>query len=326
MGRISMGRAIGDAYDFAFGKYFTVLGVVWLPLLLIAVGEYLVIFPLFRHLPDIFEFALRHPHEHASPPPEFMAMNGYIALVNLAMILVMVWIRVGITKAALDLPRGPRFAYFFVGMDELRVVGAYVVFVALLYGVIIAAVIVVAIVAAVVGALVAGGAFAQYDFSGLAPWAIGAAVALYVAFIAALIYVQTRLVFLLVPVTVVEKRFGLWRSWELSKGNFWRIVVIAIGTVSPLVLVEIMFLLALYIPIAVGVVSMLHHHPEILHDHAAAPVAIFAEVFRRAIQLLPYTAIFGLALSPLIFGLTFSPSAFAYRSLVEKSGGKINAG
>jgi hypothetical protein len=71
---------------------------------------------------------------------------------------------------------------------------------------------------------------------------------------------------------------------------------------------------------------MLHHHPEMLHDHAAVPVIIVAEVFKRIAMLLPAAGLFGLVLSPLIFGLTFSPSAFAYRSLVEKSGGKISAG
>ena len=76
--------------------------------------------------------------------------------------------------------------------------------------------------------------------------------ALAIGLLGALIYVQARLVYLLVPVTVVEKRFGLWRSWELSKGNFWRIVVVAVGTVAPLVILELFLFLILYVPIIIG--------------------------------------------------------------------------
>ena len=52
--------------------------------------------------------------------------------------LVSVWMQVGITKTALGLRTGPLFFYLPVDFGELRVIGAYLVFLAIVYGACIA--------------------------------------------------------------------------------------------------------------------------------------------------------------------------------------------
>ena len=317
MSRISIGRAVGDAFEFTFERYPAIFGVVWLPIVLILAGEYFIFAPYVRSLPDFIQYAVRHPHDQAVPP-EWYGMNAHVQLLNLMNIFGAIWIRVGVTKAALDLPRGPHFAYFFLGKDELRVVGAFLVYLALIYGAVLAAFIVMGIAAAIVGALIAGGAFSQINFAALRPWFAGGIVAVVLAFIGALIYVQARLVYLLVPVTVVEKRFGLWRSWELSRGNFWRIVVVAIGTVAPLVLLELILFMIVYVPVIVGLIFEIRHHPEIAHNRQLLNAAVLATLMKDVVRLMPFGGAIGLLLAPVFCGLMYSPSAFAYRSLTGK--------
>jgi hypothetical protein len=317
MGKISMGRAIGDAYDLTFGRYRAVLGVVWLPIVLLAVGEYFALLPMLRTMPDLFRFAAEHP-TGTEVPPEWERIKALSWAFNLAMLLVTVWIRVGVAKLALNRPRGPSFAYFFLGMDELRVIAGYIVYIALYIGAMIGITISVVVIVVIVVALNAGGTFAAVDPALLTHIAVGLAIAGMIAILCALFYFQTRLLFLLVPATIAEKRFGLWRSWELSEGNFWRIVVIEIGTLSPLLILEYVLLFAIYIPIIVVVLMAAQQHPEALKNPNMMPVIFSAALMREFIDFAPFAGVFGLLLAPFFCGLSYAPSAFAYRSISEK--------
>ena len=317
MGKIAMGRSIGDAYDLTFGRYFALFGVVWLPLVLILAGE---VFFLMRFGPmfaDIFRFAAQHPKSHEIPPHEFQ-MQGLSWAMNLFFYVMLAWLRVGVTKAALNLPRGPSFAYFFVGMDELRVLGGYLVFLALYIAAMIGLLLAAVAVAAVVSALYAGGAFDLIDKGILVQAGITLAIAAGLGLLSALIYVQIRLLYLFVPITVVEKRFGLWRSWEMSEGNFWRIVVVSIGTLSPLVILEFVLLFVFYIPFFVILIATARHHPEMAHHPELIPAVLLGAFAKAGIYLGPVAAVLGFVLAPIVCGLSFAPPAYAYRTLTGK--------
>ncbi|HKD23256.1 MAG TPA: hypothetical protein VKB71_14670 [Rhizomicrobium sp.] len=320
MGNIPIGRTIGEAYDFALGRYLPILGVIWLPLALLVAAEYFVLLPYFLRVFEFVQFALQHAKDHPVPPPEMATMRPYIWSVDALAVVVSVWIQVGIAKTALGVRTGPLFAYVPVDFAELRVIGGYLVFFAILYGAIIAFAIVFGIGVAVVAALVSGGA---YDFShvgGTAPWIFGGVVLCVFAIIAALIYVQVRLLFLLVPATVAEKRFGLWRSWELSRGNFWRIFVVGVGTLSPLLAFEFVLIFAFYILIVLTVVAnvmMLKAHGTV-HGGPAAVANVLAMLWRYAVVYGAVIAAIVLPLLPIFYGLRFSPSVFAYRSIADK--------
>lgn len=321
MSRISMGRAIGDAYDFAFGKYFAVLGVIWLPLVVFAVAEVFVLGPYMRAVFELVHYAAQHAHEKGLAPElsaHAQRIQGFGLLIGLVSVMFTVWIRVGVTKAALGLPRGPHFAYFFLGLDELRVFGAYLLYIVMIYAAMFAFAIVFVVVMIISAALVAGGVFAHMDASGAGLLVAAMLGFVVLAIFGALIYVQARLMFLLVPVTVVEKRFGLWRSWELSRGNFWRIVVIAIGTLSPVILAEFVLILAFYLPLVIGFFVTLHDHPELLHNPQTLNPAAFMHAAGHLLILFPVAGLIGLAIAPLVCGLTFSPQAYAYRSLMPQ--------
>ena len=175
--------------------------------------------------------------------------------VDVLAVVVSIWIQVGITKTALGLRTGPLFVYVPVGFDELRVIGALLVFLAIVYGVCLGVGIVGGIVAVVIYALVSGGALAFSITDGMKPWLAGGMIAGVAAIVFALLYVQVRFTYLLVPATVAEKRFGLWRSWELGKGNFWRIFTVGVGTLSPMLAFEFIMIFAFYFIVALTVLT-----------------------------------------------------------------------
>ncbi|HUO93919.1 MAG TPA: hypothetical protein VMU22_13405, partial [Rhizomicrobium sp.] len=78
MGKIPIGRTIGEAFDFALGRYLVILGVVWLPLLLLVAMQYYVLVPYFGHLFHFVQFAAQHAKDHPGPPPELAALRPLI--------------------------------------------------------------------------------------------------------------------------------------------------------------------------------------------------------------------------------------------------------
>lgn len=52
------------------------------------------------------------------------------------------------------------------------------------------------------------------------------------------ILVACRFLFLLAPVTLAEGRIGVMRAWRLSYGNFWRMFLITLAIVLPVIVVE----------------------------------------------------------------------------------------
>jgi len=320
MGKIPIGRTIGEAFDFALGRYLPILGVIWLPLALLMVAEYFILLPYFVQLFEFVQFAIQHAKDHPVPPPEMATMRPYIWSIDALAVVVSIWIQVGIAKTVLGTRTGPLFAYVPVDLAELRVIGGYLVFFAILYGVIIALAIVIGIGVAVVAALVSGGAYDFSNMGGTAPWIFGGVALCVFALVAAFTYIEVRLLFLLVPATVAEKRFGLWRSWELSRGNFWRIFVVGIGTLSPLLVLEFVLIFAFYILVILTIVA----NVAALKAHGGThggPAAVAG--FMRL--LWNYAAVYGAVIAaiivpllPIFYGLRFSPSVFAYRSIADK--------
>jgi hypothetical protein len=318
MGKVPIGRTIGEAFDFALGRYLAILGVIWLPLVLLVAAQYFVLFPYFVRLFEFVQFAVQHAKDHPAPPAELRMMQPYIYAVDVLAVVISAWMQVGIAKTVLDLRTGPRFIYVPVDLAELRVIAGYVVFIAIFYGSFIALAIFAGIAAALVAALVSGGAV---DFSTIpAPWIFGGIAAFVFAVLAAVIYIQVRLLFFLVPVTVAEKRFGLWHSWTLSRGNFWRIFMVGVGTLSPILALEFMLIFAFYILVILTIVA----NVAVLHVHGAphGPAAVAAFMA----MLWKYALVYGavilailLPLLPVFYGLRCSPNVFAYRSLEEKA-------
>src|ERR1700735_2981041 len=109
MAGIQIGETIGSSFRFAFGRYPALLGITWLPFLIMGVGAYLILMPVFGHLAELMQYIAAHP---GSPPTEQLAAVDHGAwLFDLIVYPVMAWIMVGITKEALGLRTGPRVLY-----------------------------------------------------------------------------------------------------------------------------------------------------------------------------------------------------------------------
>ena len=322
MGRIPIGRTIGDAFDFALGRYLPILGVIWLPLLLLAAAQYFVLVPYFVRLFEFIPFAIQHAKDHPLPPPELQTMRPLIWSADALAYVMSVWMQVGIAKTVLGLRTGPLFLYVPVDFAEFRVIGGLLVFIAIIYGAAIAVGILGGLVAIIVYSLISGGAFAPSIADGIKPWLGGGLIACVAAFVAALIYVQVRFTYLLVPATVAEKRFALWRSWELSKGNFWRIFTVGVGTLSPILTFEFVLIFAFYIVIILTLITQaarLQLHGEV-HRGPAVVAAFMTMIWRYAVVYGTLAGAIIIPLLPIAFGLRFSSSVFAYRSLADKVG------
>lgn len=320
-GRIPIGRTIGATFDFALGRYWAILGVIWLPLLLLLAAQYFVLVPYFIRLFDFMQYAIQHAKEHPTAPSGLQAMTPMIWSLNGLTLVLSVWMQVGLTKTALGLRTGPLFVYVPVGLDELRVIGGVLVFIAILYGVCLGVGIVGAIVAMVLFALASGGAFAFSVADGVKPWLACGIVACVAAILCAIVYVQIRFTYLLVPVTVAEKRFGLWRSWEMSKGNFWRTFMVGVGTLSPMVAFEFILIFAFYFALALSLITkaaMFHPHSA-GHPNPAAAAAFMKMLFQDVAIYGGIVAAIVIPLLPIFYGLRCASSAFAYKALTEKA-------
>jgi uncharacterized membrane protein len=128
-------------------------------------------------------------------------------------------------------------------------------------------------------------------------------------------YFGLRLGFLLIPATIAEQKMGLWRSWELTKGNFWRSFAVAFVAALPIIVVEL-----------IVAVVMLGAFYSGLFSHIGDPKAL-AEQLRESqqnmlqsqLRYMPYIWAVGFIVSPIIYGLSVLPGVFAYRALVPQA-------
>jgi hypothetical protein len=312
MNKIPVGQTIGQAYGFSFGRYLPLLGILWLPMLVLGVLGYFAFAPVFEGFPALIQHLQQFKQaEHGNPsamppfPPEFFQMFRWIGLFDLVVFVFFAIIAVGITKEALGLRTGPRFVYLSFGSAEMLVIGGYLLVIAIIIAGAIAFEIVAVVVGIIVGVAMAGGGTGHVD-----PRLIAGLVGLLViGFEIAYLYFLIRLSYFLVPVTVAENRIGVWRSWELTKGNVWRIVGISLAILLPLLVIEMIAGMVAFGPAIAEFASAAANSPATADAHAALLMKSFA-------QYLPFMGAVGFVLAPIVYGLVLSPAAFAYRALV----------
>jgi hypothetical protein len=291
MNKIPVGQTIRFAYAFTFGEIGTVIGLIWIPTLINAVASFFVLGSYYRTLADSFESGL--------PPvgPEI----GLPFLLAFLSMLLMAMIGVAITQQALGLRQGPAFAHIALGSAELRAFGGF-------FGLYLLLVLFVIVVALAVGiAAAGGGAATTANPTMAAPVAAGIGLAALIGLLV-VIYIAVRLSFLLIPSVVDGGEFGLTRSWQLTKGNFWRIFAVGLATLLPIMLVF-------------GVVEFVILGPAFFTPDLKPATDTTASLHRMAAQMrtmqahMPVLMGMSFVVAPLLYGLMFSASAFAYRAL-----------
>jgi len=305
MKKIPVGHTIEQSYSFAFRKYLTILGIFWFPFLIMALLILAVLVPVMKNYMGMVQVLVA---QHGGPPvlPEgFGRTISTLLLLELVLIYLYIVMRVGLAKEIMGLRTGPRFVYLSFGAAEFRVFCGYVLAFLLAYAVLIAVGLVLTVVAIVVGLA------SHFDpQSAQGAGAMGGFVVLLVfVFELLLFYGLIRLTFFIVPLSLAERKLGLFRSWAMTRGNFWRIFVILLAVWVPIMAVEFMAIAWLM----GGEMSALFAAAQAGHP---PDMQAILDIYMRAI---PWFLAGGFVLSPVIYGLIGSPSVFAYLSVQEEA-------
>jgi hypothetical protein len=299
--KIPVGQTIRFAYAFTFEQIGTIIGLIWIPTVINAVGSFFVF--------GAYNTAMVQAGSSGNPAvagPQFAMMLVYffVAFFLVAMMAV------AVTQQALGLRKGPALAHFSLGSAELRVFGGFFGLYIFFFLFVVVFALIVAAAGIVVGATVKGNAAAA-SVIGAGGGLLG------MAAFAALIYMFVRLSFLFIPSAVSEGEFGLTRSWHLTMGNFWRILAVGLAVLMPLILIQ-------------GVAEYFILGPAYFTSIAdslrdTANVSRYSAVQAQIVEArMPFLLGMGLLIAPILQGLLFAPAAFAYRILAGKAAPQSN--
>jgi hypothetical protein len=296
MKKIPVGTTIAFAYRFLITEIGTIVGIAWLPAVLSAAMSYIA-----------RDYAVEHQALLDAGDVQTAGAYLLLSLVSLVVLLfASSMVGVAITRAALgqDRPPGALLLYFAVGQTEWRMFSANVRY---LLGA--GALLALAALITVAAFFLSGTPLdppgplqptAAAILAGLIAWAV-------------LLYAGAsilRIGFLLPATIVKEEKGGLRRSYELAKGNFWRILAVLLALGSPILLL-----------LLGGEIAVLRS--ALGPDFARMNPAEFFEKAGEAMdaKLLPWQA-FSAMIFILASGLIYSGAAFAYRTVADAPNGR----
>jgi len=296
--KIPVGETISRAYGFAFGNIINNLGAIWIPALILIACSYLFLRPYMTRLVPGDPNPLRQlaPIFFLGFPLAFVLISAQMA---------------ALTKEALGLRRGNPFAQFPFGAPTWRLLAAYLLFVVAMI-----VIYVVGVIVALIGGLVLG--IMTNAFPADTGKLIVGMIAVFSAFVflCAITYIATRLSFLLAPVCVAEQRITLIRGWELARGNFWRIFLVLLSVLIPLLIVECVYIYALYGDNFLPPIGSMTDADAVAQFQAHQQQAMLAA--NERLQHYWYITYPGsLLFAVIMYGLFAGLSAFAYKALVE---------
>jgi hypothetical protein len=204
---------IRDAYQFTFTHLGAIMGLIWLPMVIVTVASFFVEQRLTAEM-----IGAQATNDYAALGP---ALLGSV-LFLLAAILLNAMMYVSVTQLALGQRQGGVMVHFSLGAPEWRMFRALLGLVLFL-----------AVPIFVIELTVMAPGLTSPMQQALAT--IIAAVVLW-----GLLFIAVRFAFLLAPVVVVEDKPALARSWLLSAGNFWRMFAVMLGAAGPAVLVTLL--------------------------------------------------------------------------------------
>jgi hypothetical protein len=283
--KIPVGDTIAHAYKFTFENLGAIIGLIWLPTILNAVGTFFA--------QTYYSATVTAAMMQTRPAEAGQAALSMIAWSLLSLLLTAIIVG-AVTRQALGLRKGPAFIHFSLGQQEFRIFGAELA---------LGAILALFVMFYFIGVVTLAGLAMK---SAARPLAIVAVLAA-LGGGCAIFYVMVRLSFLLFPATVAENKLGLSRSWTLTRGNFWRIVAIGLATVGPLVVVV---LVGEYVILGPG-------YFQLLFSAVSADAATQAKMsdMQSSMMSAHMPAILGLSLlmAPFNAGLALGAASFAYR-------------
>jgi hypothetical protein len=299
--KIPVWRTIGSAYGFAFGNLATIIGLIWLPMLVLLVGGY---FTIAHYFTGVLA-AIASGNRYAA-----YAGAGYFYLYQIAALLFEAIMIVPVMRQALGLRAGGASIHFAIGPAELRTFVSLTAYALIVATVEIAGFILLLIVAGILAYVAKSiGTIDGIPAVQIAGWAI---LTMLAGFFFSIVYVTTRLSFLLVAVTVDEGRIDLIRAWELTHRNFWRALWISLFVGTPVWLLYIGIQFAF-----VGFASAVEATgiSPITFQIAGLSQSVAARM-HFMLAWLPYLYAAWFLVRPLAVGLSSGAAAAAYRALV----------
>jgi hypothetical protein len=296
MKKIPVGQTIVAAYRFTFVGLENVIGLIWLPIIVLTVADYFINGAFYTA-----QAAALDSGDASRLGPMLVGQLGF-QFVELALKAM---IAVAICRQILKPLQRPLWLRFSLGGTELRFVAGTFALAALMGLVGVLCMIIGMVLSGVLGVGVAAGMAAGQQ-------ALGFGVLIGLLFSPALIYVFVRLGGLMLPATVMDGGIGLERSWQLVKGNVLRMLGVTLATGVPVTLV-------LYVVhgLIVGPDSF-NPHFELMGDQAAM-ARHNAQVLRQTAEHLPLLEGLEFIMAPLLYGLVFSAPAFAYKALTQEA-------
>ena len=299
MNKIPLEATISAAYRFLFTRILSVLGTLWLPVLVMAALFGGLVYLMVPHevwqgqIPAIFE--QKHPDPWALLAilkPFFIGMP-VMTLIGLVMSSMMM---VGLLRLSLG-QKQTQYIYFSLGGDVWRLTLAMfllVFIIILLYLVAIG--------------IAVGGSFLFKQFLPHGAW-IALTVLLGIAAACYPIYAIVRLYFFLPATIVSQHRIGFGHSWELGRGNFWRIVLVFLVIAIPVGIVCGMISNIAVMPIIASQLMRFQEHP--------SPTEVLA-LLHGMLPLLPIVIGVGIVQRIATTALIAGAAGSAYNALSAK--------
>jgi len=212
-------RTIASAYRFGSTNYLAILGIAWLPFLLFLIAAVLLVVSMLPELSGLMAMGADKWDE--SRLAAFMlSLMSKALLLSVLLLLAYAMVMVGLMRRALGQDSGTVFIYFSLGAETWRMVGAYVLLLLLATAFVIAFCLGVALISFLLAQI--STAFQNFAMT-----------LLILGGLASGIYAIVRAQFFLPAIVVAERHIGIRRSWQLGRGNFWRIVGIMLAVSLP---------------------------------------------------------------------------------------------
>jgi hypothetical protein len=132
-------------------------------------------------------------------------------------------------------------------------------------------------------------------------------------------YLVVRLTFLLAPAVVAEDRVAVTRSWALTRGSFWRSVVIGVAIFVPLI---VAFDIVWFFVTADMFAPLIHLAAQNPHDPQAS-AQMLRDMMAKMSSLLVarwyILAPLALVFETLLYGIALGAAASAYRSQTQET-------
>ncbi len=281
MKKIPVLATIRDAYRFTFTHLGAIIGLIWLPMILITVMGFFVLQRYF----DAFASALASGN-YAAMGPEMLGVLFFA----IAVLLFFTMMAVPVTQLALGTRKEGALVHFAFGGLEWRLFRGVMG----LIGFLLIPLLIVSLVTGVVAGANGGPLGAAHGAQ--------AVLGLYVLLIGGLVYFGLRFGLLLPVLAVNESGPLLPRAWLLSGGNFWRLFLIVLAIVAP-------------VQILSGIIQLLVEGPQAVILSPQASTAMMAAQFHAVAMNMPLTSGINFLVAPLMLGLLMGAGASLYRSL-----------